>query len=244
MTRHARETIASRRHRPGWQAGFGGSSTLIRLVRCCWCGLVASITFKLEGLSSLQKALQVVDPANFAKWSAEGVRYASKSVPPTVAKGIAAAYAIRSARIKEDIKPPRIASDGSSATIAFSTRPPTLMQFSPKPGKRGPQPGLGRGLGWGKAQPAGKPLTAVIYKADGRKTYRGAFVVTTPSGNTIVAKRAGNGKLKAIYEPSIGSIFLGHSRISEQLQADVQARIQEQFITGFERAMARTARGY
>ena len=188
--------------------------------------------------------MEIVDPKNFAKWSAEGVRYAAKSVPPAVAQGIVAAYNLRSARVKQDIKPPRIASDGSSATIAFKRRPPTLIQFKPNPGRRGPQPGLGRGLGWGKAQPAGKPLTAVIYKADGRKTYRGAFVVTTPSGNTIVAKRAGNGKLKAIYEPSIGSIFLGHSRISDQLQADVKARIQEQFITGFERAMARTARGY
>ena len=244
MTPHARETIGSAHHRPGWPGGYGDSSTLIRLLWCCWCGLVASITFKLEGLSSLQKALQVVDPANFAKWSAEGVRYASKSVPPTVAKGIAADYAIKSARIKQDIKPPRIASDGSSATIAFSRRPPTLMQFSPKPGKRGPQPGLGRGLGWGRAQPAGKPLTALVLRSAGRQPYRGAFVATTPSGNTIVAKRDGHGGIKAIYGPSIGSIFLGHSKISEQLQADVKARIQEQFITGFNRAMERSARGY
>ena len=188
--------------------------------------------------------MEIVDPKNFAKWSAEGVRYAAKSVPPAVAQGIVAAYNLRSARVKQDIKPPRIASDGSSATIAFKRRPPTLIQFEPNPGRRGPQPGLGRGLGWGPAKPAGKPLAVTIIKGGGRQSIRNAFIAAGANGNRLVFKRKADGALEALYGPSIGSIYGGKSAIGEQLRSDVQARIHQQFIVGFQRVLDSASRGY
>lgn len=186
-----------------------------------------------------------LSPANFAKAQRAGVFYASKAVPPTVAKGIGAAYNLKAARIKQDIYPVRIDPNGESATIRFSRRPPSLIQYGARPGTRGHQPGLGRGLGWGKPSPAGKPVTATILRADGRNPIKGGFIITGASGNQVVVRRTPTGKLVGVNErPSVGSIFLGKSRIAQQLQADVQARINEQFIKGFERQINAAARGY
>lgn len=205
---------------------------------------MARLTVELTGLDGLQKMQQFLNPALFKKAQQGGVSYAAKAVPPAVAKGITASYNITSSRVKKDISGIRFAGDGQSASIGFSRRAPTLTQFKPNPGRRGgPQPGLGRGMGWGSPKPAGKPVTATIIKAKGRQSFPGAFIATGANGNRLVLRREGE-RLRGVYGPSIGSIFLGQSAIGPTLRADVQARISEQYIKGFQRVIDSAARGY
>ena len=205
---------------------------------------MASVSFQVTGLDQLQRMQAFLAPETFLKAQRGGISYALKAVSPAVAKGIGAAYNLKAARIKQDILSAKIDPGGLSATVRFSRRPPTLAQFSPKPGKRGHQPGLGRGMGWGRAKPQGKPLTALVVKAQGRRAYPGAFLATGASGNQLVLRRGPVGQLLAMHGPSIGSIFLGRSSIGPQLRMDVEARINEQFIKGFQRVLDSAARGF
>jgi len=205
---------------------------------------MAPVSFQVTGLDQLQRMQAFLAPETFLKAQRGGISYALKAVSPAVAKGIGAAYNLKAARIKQDILSAKIDPGGLSATVRFSRRPPTLAAFNPKPGKRGHQPGLGRGMGWGRAKPKGKPLTALVVKGQGRRAYPGAFLATGASGNQLVMRRGPAGQLLAMHGPSIGSIFLGRSSIGPQLRADVQARINEQFIKGFQRVLDSAARGF
>jgi hypothetical protein len=205
---------------------------------------MASVSFQVTGLDQLQRMQEFLAPETFLKAQRGGISYALKAVSPAVAKGISAAYNLKAARIKQDILSAKIDPGGLSATVRFSRRPPTLAAFNPKPGKRGHQPGLGRGMGWGRAKPQGKPLTALVVKAQGRRAYPGAFLATGASGNQLVLRRGPAGQLLAMHGPSIGSIFLGRSSIGPQLRMDVESRINEQFIKGFQRVLDSASRGF
>jgi hypothetical protein len=205
---------------------------------------MASVSFQVTGLDQLQRMQAFLAPETFLKAQRGGISYALKAVSPAVAKGIGAAYNLKAARIKQDILSAKIDPGGLSATVRFSRRPPTLAAFNPKPGKRGHRPGLGRGMGWGKAKPQGKPLTALVVKGQGRRAYPGAFLATGASGNQLVLRRGPAGQLLAMHGPSIGSIFLGRSSIGPQLRMDVEARINEQFTKGFQRVLDSAARGF
>lgn len=197
----------------------------------------------ITGLESLVNMNAYLGTENLNKARKAGISYAAKAVPPAVAKGISAAYNIKSARIKQDISRVSFVDNDQAAVIRFSRRPPTLAQFNPNPGRRGHQRGLGQGMGWAAAKPKGKPLTALVVRAQGRKAFAGAFLATGANGNQLVLRRRGD-QLVAVYGPSIGSIFLGNSSIGPELRATVQARIQEQFQKGFERQMQAAARGF
>ena len=206
---------------------------------------MAGITLKIDGLDQLQKMLQFTDPKNFAKAQRAGVVKATGAIKTQVAKGIGERYNITAARIKRDISKASIASDGSSATIRFARTSPTLTQFGMKPGTRASgQPGLGRGLGWGKPAKPGRPLTAVVLRADGRKAYTGAFVAIGKGGNQLVVRKDSQGKLRTVYGPSVGSIFLGKGRYALELQATAARLINDEFIKGFEKKLSDIARGY
>ena len=202
------------------------------------------IKVEVTGLDQIGQMQALLQPALFEKAQRGGISYAAKAVPPLVAKGIGAAYNIKAARVKQDISGPRMEQGGMVATLRFSRRPPSLAQFNPNPGRRGPQPGLGRGLGWGPAKPAGKPLAVTIRKGGGRQSIRNAFIAAGANGNRLVFKRQADGALQALYGPSIGSIYGGRSAIGEQLRADVQARIHQQFLVGFQRVLDSASRGY
>lgn len=206
---------------------------------------MAGITLKIDGLNQLQKMLEFTDPKNFAKAQRAGVVKATGAIKTQVAKGIAERYNLKSARIKQDISKASIAADGSSATIRFGRRAPTLAQFGMKPGTRGSgQPGLGRGLGWGKPAKPGRPLTAMVLRADGRKAYTGAFVAIGKGGNQLVVRKDSNGKLRTVYGPSVGSIFLGKGRYALELQATAARLINDEFLKGFQKKLDDIARGY
>jgi hypothetical protein len=206
---------------------------------------MAGITLKLEGLDQLQKMIAFTNPQNFAKAQRAGLTKASGAVKTQVAKGIGERYSLKASRIKNDISRATVAPDGSSATIRFSRRAPTLTQFGMRPGTRGgPQPGLGRGRGWAKPSKPGRSLSAIVLRADGRKKFSGAFVITGKSDNQLVVRKDSKGRLHTVYGPSVGSIFLGKGRHAQELQMNTAQLINQEFVKGFQKKLDDIARGY
>ena len=203
------------------------------------------ITLKIDGMDQLRKQIEFTDPKTIAKATRAGVTKAGGAIKTQVAKSIGERYNLKAARIKEDIGKAVIASDGLSATVRFKSRPPTLTQFGMKPGTRGRgQPGLGRGLGWGRPGKPGRPLTAMVLRADGRQPYRGAFVFIGKSGNQVVGRKDSNGKIYGVYGPSIASIFGGKARYALELRTNAERLIGDEFIKGFQKKLDDIARGY
>ena len=199
---------------------------------------MAGITVDLQ-LSVFEKLSAITDPKLLAKAVKGGIKYAAKAGATQAAKSVASRYTIKSARIKQDIKGPFIY--GDTATLVFSRRPPTLNQFSITLGRRGgPQPGMGRGMGWGKPAPRGKPVSARIFKDGPRQTYRGVFMV---NGLPMRYIRATN-NYEVEYGPSIGSDIFGTGRYAAVMRAEITARMNEQFITGIDRVLSSASRGY
>lgn len=199
-------------------------------------------TLELSGMNSFDPLLEFTNPKLYAKAVKGGIRYAAKAGVVQAAKSVGQRYSLKAARIKEDIRVSSITAD--QATLIFKRRPPTLNQFALSLGKRGgPQPGLGRGKGWGKPKPKGRPITARIFRDGQRQKYGGTFLVTGVNGATIPV-RSVNGRLKAVYGPSIGSDIFGRGRYATVIQAEVSQRINEQFIAGMQRVLDSAARGY
>jgi hypothetical protein len=199
---------------------------------------MAGITVDLQ-LSGFEKLANITDPKLLAKAVKGGIKYAAKAGATQAAKSVASRYTIKSARIKQDIKGPFIY--GDTATLVFSRRPPTLNQFSLTVGRRGgPQPGMGRGMGWGKPAPRGKPVSARIFKDGPRQVYRGVFMVNGLPMRYIRAKN----KFEVAYGPSIGSDIFGSGRYATTIRAEVVTRMNEQFITGMQRVLDSASRGY
>ena len=206
---------------------------------------MASVRVQISGLDQLAKMAEAIGPEMLKRATRAGVAAAAKSVAPKVAQSISQRYGLPSRRVRQDVRAVRIAPDGQSATVAFSRRPPTLTQFSVRPGRRASgQPGLGRGLGWGKPTKPGRPLSALIDRSAGRQPVPGAFVVNGNNGNRLTMRRGRGGKLEALYGPSVGSIFAGQSRIGPALRAETETLIRERFISGFQRVLDSAARGY
>ena len=202
------------------------------------------VRIEITGLDQLAKMREALGPELLKRATRAGVAAAAKSVAPKVAQSISQRYGLPSRRVRADVRAVRIAADGQSAAVAFSGRPPTLTQYGAKPGTRGRQPGLGRGLGWGKPVKPGRPLSALVLRADGRQPVPGAFLATGRSGNRVVLRRGRGGKLEALHGPSVGSIFAGQSRIGPVLRAETEILIRQRFIAGFQRVLDSAARGY
>ena len=205
------------------------------------------VSFKVEGLDQIQRMIAFLSPETFQKAQRGGLRYAAKAAIPAASKAIGARYNITASRIKQDINGPFIR--GDEAKLIFSRKPPTLLQFGFKPGRRGSsQPGLGRGMGWGKPSKPGKPATAMIVRGR-RQQYPTAFLAPGRNG-AMLPFRPGKGytangrrRLEIEHGPSIGSLFAGRSEFGPVIRAEVEARINEQFIKGFQRFMDSAARG-
>ena len=202
-------------------------------------GFRVNLDLQVSGFEALKA---VTEPKLYDKAVAGGIRYAAKAGITQSAKSVGQRYNLKAARIKEDIRISAIRND--EATLVFRRRPPTINQFGLSLGKRGgPQPGLGQGKGWGKPKPKGKPISARIFKDGQRQTYTGAFLITGRNGASVPVRSKG-GKLVAIYGPSVGSDIFGRGRYSALIQAEVGARINEQFITGMQRVLDSASMGY
>jgi len=84
---------------------------------------VANLSLSLSGIDNLQRFL---NPDLHLRAAKGGIAYASRSVPPAVSQGIRKSYYLTASRIKQDISGVRFTEQGTTATISFARRPPTL----------------------------------------------------------------------------------------------------------------------
>jgi hypothetical protein len=201
-----------------------------------------AVSLQLQGLAELRRMREFTQPVLFQKAIALGIKAAGKTAQVQIAKGITSRYTIPSRRIKEDIGEPRFS--GNTATIHASPTPLTLNQFQFKPGSRGgPQPGLGRGKGWGKRSKPGKQATAKVFRGKPAKPIKGAFMARGLPMQRV-AKGRGIGAIKVLKGPSIARIFTGRGVFARDLQQQAADAIDATFAKTFEKAFRDAERGY
>ncbi len=188
--------------------------------------------------SDLERIKGLVSPREFTKIQRSALRYAASSVRPAVGKSISSRYGIKSGRVKEDSRVgPIVTNNGLDfhVDISFSRRPPTGMQYAPRPVAGG--------------------LSLQIFRG-GRTRVKGGFLQTTRRGQQLPFKPvsgsyrgdAGRSKprraIEVIHGPSTGAIFLGRSKFGDQIKNEVDARAGEQYEKGAVRAYEAMVRGF
>ena len=219
-------------HLAGGQTGGNGEQGMAR-------GRMVQID--IEGISQLQRMALMLDPDNFEKILYTGLDYAAKATPPAVAKAISSRYNITSSRVKEETSGPYVRGEGEDmvATLRFSRRPPTGMQYKPRM--------VGPNL---QLRPYKGATTVVQHGFIG--TMRGRQFTLRPDFRKLFGpdERADSGRrhprfaLDVVYGPSLGSIFLGQSAFGDEIRQEVNDRISEMFNKGVQRELDRQARGF
>ena len=194
---------------------------------------MARIDLDVSGLSAMQALL---NPVQYRKDIAAGLRYAIPTARRTAAKEIGTRYAIPAARIKQGIK--KITYDDDGMSIVFNRVPPTLRAY-------GGRPVTSRTTASG----TGVPIRIKYKVFKGKQQRRDNVFWLQVRGTSfpgIPFKRIGPGVsgIKALYGPSIGSIFVGKSKFGDQIRQATVDAIQVQFVKGVERAQSRRARGF
>ena len=185
------------------------------------------LDLKLSGTEQLLKLTAITNPKLYDKALKGGLTYASRSVPTTAAKQIRERYNISSSRIKQDIKGPFIA--GDNATIIFSRKPPSALQYG---GKDPMRPGRG--------------LTVMVERGQRKPVARG-FIVRSGALQGKPFQRVSNqpnAKLRFVSGPSIGSIVLRNSTFGNLIRTELELRMNDQFIKGIQRVLDSAQRGY
>jgi hypothetical protein len=203
---------------------------------------VVGVVVAVDGLKQLKPLLALTNPRLYDKAKSMAVKAATKTGTAAIAKGIAQRYTITSGRIKKDISKPYFS--GGNATVLASRLPPTFNQYRFKPGTRGgKQPGLGRGMGWGKPSRPGRPATAQVFKGTPARPIKGAFMA---KGLPMIRikKERGPKSLKVLVGPSIARIFAGRGVFARALQQDTGKAIDGAFTKTVDKVMRDAARGY
>jgi len=186
---------------------------------------IARIDIETAGLTNL---MALTDPRHFDRSIKAGLRYSSRAAKAEAAKQIGARYSIPASRIKQDIGKPFVS--GTSLVLGFATKAPTVRAFGAK--------SLARG-----------GLTYTIYRGARTRNTK-AFMLPVGQGVPVTASRtrrtsSGKPKLRTIYGPSIGRIFVGgRSRFGNEIRRLTTERVQAQFMAGVKREWARRARGF
>ena len=198
------------------------------------------LSLNISGIEALSPMQQLANPARLEKVLRSSLAYASRSVPLAVGRAVSARYGITSTRVRQDSFPPVFSGSGEDfvATLRFSRRPPTGMQYRPR--EVGPNLRLGI---FRRGQP-----TIVQHGFVGTMRGREATLKPDPStayGPDLQAGRARPRRgLDVVYGPSVGSAFLGQSTYGEEIRKEVSSRIQEQFEKGVDRALRAIERGH
>lgn len=197
------------------------------------------VSLDIAGTKQLSAMQQLLDPKAFDKAIRSGVSYATKSVPPATAKAISSRYTITSTRVKAAISAPAIRGTGLDlqATMRISRQPPTVLQF--------------------KARQRGPDLVHSLFKGQATVTRHGFIgiargqrlplypVRSKPYGPDLSSGRTKpRPSLDVVHAPSIGSIAFGKSLYGPQIEAEIKARIIEQFQKGVDRQFKAASRGF
>jgi hypothetical protein len=189
----------------------------------------AKLDFQITGAEKLLTLQNWCNPQTIAKATRGGITYAAKAAQVAVAKEVRSNYNISSARVKQDVTGPRFSQGGQVATIALSKKPPSALQYGGKD--------------------TGKGLTMKVFRGGRHERIEGGFIAKTGRLAGKPFRRTGkprgqSGALAFVSGPSIGNIFDGKSKFGPAMRTAVNARINEQFIKGMERALKSAARGY
>jgi hypothetical protein len=186
------------------------------------------LNLDITGINTLSPLLELTNPKLYAKALKGGVSYAAKAAKTQSGKSVSSRYNIKSARIKQDIKGPYIRND--QATLVFSRRPPSAIQYGGKDN--------------------GKGLSLSIFKGQRVFVSRGFIMKPGPKAGPKAGKpwqrisADPRSKLRFVYGPSIGAGIFGTGRHAPFIKAEVTARINEQFIKGVQRVLDSATRGY
>lgn len=190
-------------------------------------GVNTRLDVQITGADQLLKLQDFLDPANIRNATAGGIKYAASGGKTAVAKEIRAHYNIASARVKQDVGGPRFSQGGQVATLYLSRKPPSALQYGGKD--------------------TGKGLTMKVFKSEKPQRVTRGFIAKTGKLEGKPFRRISSqsrSEIAFVSGPSVGSVFAGDSRYGSQMQAVVNARINEQFIKGMQRALDSAARGY
>ena len=199
-----------------------------------------TITLDTKGLDRM---LAFTNPKLWDKAEALALKAAGRTARTQIPKGIAERYTITSGRIKKDISDPRVS--GDYVTLRLSRQPPTALQYRFRPGRRGGvQPGMGRGMGWGKPTPPGRPATMQVFRSRPAVALPGAFLA--PNGLPMIRVRRdrGRGSLSVLHGPSVGQIYTGRSLFARELRETSEAAISASFVKAFQKTINDAARGF
>lgn len=191
----------------------------------------------------LHAMLALTNPKLLEKAEALGLKAAGRTARTQIPKGIAQRYTISSTRAKADVSAPTISA--GVASLRLSRKPPTALQYRFRPGRRGgPQPGMGRGMGWGTPNPPGRAATIQVFKGRPAVPLPGAFL--SPSGLPMLRVRRdrSKGSLSVLHGPSIGQIYTGRSLFARELRETTESAIFASFEKAFEKTINDAARGY
>lgn len=205
---------------------------------------MAGVTLKVEGLKGLDDLRRLLNPQLADKAQAMALRQAMKAAKRQAAKDISSKFTIKSKTLTHDgeIKDPVFSANG--AIIKASATPRTLNQFVFNPGRRGsPQPGLGRGKGWGKPTKPGRPASFKILKGRGLTQAPTAFKAKEIPFIRINNTR-GKGSLRVMHGPSVARIFTGKGKFSAELKKNTTNIIDATFEKVVEKVYNDAARGY
>jgi hypothetical protein len=191
-------------------------------------GTSIRVDIQLTGISSLGPLLELTDPKLFAKALKGGISYAAKAGATQAGKSVSSRYNIKSSRVKADIRGPYIR--GDEASIYFSRRPPSAIQYG--------------------GRDNGKGLSISVFKGQRVNVARGFIMQPGPKAGPKAGKPwqrispARNAKLRFVYGPSLGAIAFGTGRHATAIKAELATRMNEQFIKGVQRVLDSASRGY
>jgi hypothetical protein len=205
---------------------------------------MAGVTLTVEGLKGLDDLRRLLNPQLADKAQAMALKQSMKAAKRQAAKDIAGKFTIKSRTLTQDgeIKDPVFAANG--ATIKASATPRTLNQFVFNPGRRGgPQPGLGRGKGWGKPSKPGRSASFKVLKGRGLTQAPTAFKAKGIPFIRINNTR-GKGSLRVMHGPSVARIFTGKGKFSAELKKNATDAIATTFEKVVNKVYDDAARGY
>jgi hypothetical protein len=187
-------------------------------------GMGYRIDVTSKGIDAMEAFL---NPALFKRTINGALRYAGSGARATAAKEIKAAYNLPSSRVK---KSPggrdqiRLGFPSDNALqITFAREAPALRAYG------------GRML-------SGNIYQTKIFRSGSQSRIERAFILNKSGGLPAVYSRTDR-KVRVLYGPSVGSIFVGKSKHGDQIRKPTVERVNEQFLKGVQRELARRARG-
>ena len=180
---------------------------------------LTNISATLIGDKELARTLERMSSLDIPKAIKGGVKYAARGGGVAISKNVGALYALKSARIKQDISKPQFTQGGLTAIIRTSRKPITAMQFKPKERRKG--------------------ISLSIFR--GKRT----FVKSGFIAKGLPFRRKGKERmpLDVIHGPSLHAVFTG-GKHSQAITQATEQRIGEQLEKGILRELGRIGRGF